>query len=366
MKVALVHDYLREYGGAERVLDVLHEMYPDATVFTSYYFPQDMPEHYKNWDIRTSFLQKMPFVHSFHLLYTYLLPYAFEQFDLHEYDLVISSASFAAKGVITHPNQKHICYCHTPPRFLWGLNTQTKRRGLLKNIARLPDRFFRKWDLAAAQRVDSYIANSRTTQKRIKDIYGCDSEVIYPPCIDQTKINTHATPLSEGYFLALSRLYRTKHVDLIIETFNELGLPLIIVGTGSEENHLRALAKPNISFRGYVSDEEREKLYAECRALVTASENEDFGMTIPEVAAYGKSVIAYRSGGHLESVVERKTGVFFDDLTVESMTTAIREFEVLLFDHVTIKEHAVKFSVQEFKRKFEEFVRKISKNSTSS
>lgn len=363
MKVALVHDYLYEYGGAERVLETLHEMFPDAPVYTGYYFPETMPENFKSWNIRTSKLQKVPFLKNFKIWFVYFLPWCFEQFDLSEYDLIISSVSFAAKGVITHPNQTHICYCHTPPRFLWGLNTQMKRGWLVKKATEFLNIFFRKWDFAASQRVDHFVANSMTVQKRIKDFYQRDSEVIYPACriasdyqYSEALKTELGSDIPQNYFLVASRLYKQKHVDLIVEAFNVLNLPLVILGRGNEENYLKSIAKQNIKFVGFVSEKIFPLYCAHCRALITASENEDFGMTPPEVNGYGKPAIAHNSGGHTETVIDGLTGILFDDLTVESIIKAIRRFEESKFEAEKIRENAKRFSIDQFKSKINSLV----------
>jgi len=363
MKVALVHDYLYEYGGAERVLETLHEMFPDAPVYTGYYFPETMPENFKSWNIRTSKLQKVPFLKNFKIWFVYFLPWCFEQFDLSEYDLIISSVSFAAKGVITHPNQTHICYCHTPPRFLWGLNTQMKRGWLVKKATEFLNIFFRKWDFAASQRVDHFVANSMTVQKRIKDFYQRDSEVIYPACriasdyqYSEALKTELGSDIPQNYFLVASRLYKQKHVDLIVEAFNVLNLPLVILGRGNEENYLKSIAKQNIKFVGFVSEKIFPLYCAHCRALITASENEDFGMTPPEVNGFGKPAIAHNSGGHTETVIDGLTGILFDDLTVESIIKAIRRFEESKFEAEKIRENAKRFSIDQFKSKINSLV----------
>ncbi|MDQ3098720.1 MAG: glycosyltransferase [bacterium] len=355
MKVALVHDYLREYGGGERVLEVLHSMYPEAPVYTAYYFADSMPESFKSWDIRTSLMQKWWGIKNKYLWYTYSVPWMLEQFDLRGYDLIISSSSFAAKGVLTHPGQVHVDYCHTPTRFVWGIN-RTSNRKFIHALLGPVDTFLRQWDFAAAQRVDYFIANSKTVQERITRFYKRDSIVIYPPV---ELPNSSAESAAGSCYLMIGRLERLKNVDVIIRAFNRLGLPLRIAGTGSEELSLKAIANKNIEFCGYVSDAYRKDLYRNCLALVVAAENEDFGMTLPEVQSFGRPVIALRSGGYVESIVEDKTGIFFDKLGEEQVIEAVERFQKSVFDPAIIREHARIFSKDEFVLKFSRFIETV-------
>ncbi len=359
MRVALVHDYLREYGGAERVLETLHEMYPDSPVYTSYYFADALPDSFKNWDIRTSVMQKWWGIRSHFLWYTYAVPWVFEQFDLREYDLIISSSSFAAKGVLTNPEQVHIDYCHTPTRFIWGINRNSHRK-FVHSLLSPVDTFLRQWDFAAAQRVDYFVANSRVVQERIKRYYKRDAEVIYPP----TVTNTVELPVTSAgsYFLVVSRLERLKNVELIIRAFNALNLPLKVAGTGSQLHYLKTIAHKNIEFLGYVDDTTRAELYRECRALVVATENEDFGMTLAEVQGYGRPVIALRSGGYRETVIEDTTGVFFDSPASASIEAAVKRFQGMSFDSKEIIKNSVRFSTATFKRVFNEFAEMVWKS----
>ncbi len=371
MKVALVHDYLREYGGAERVLEVLHEMYPDAPVYTSYYFPEKMPAQFKSWNIIPGVIEKWWGARLLQKPYTYLVGMSFEQFDLRGFDLVISSSANFAKGVITHPGQIHINYCHTPTRFLWGLNTQTKRGGLLSLLLGPLDSYLRQWDYAAAQRVDYFIANSLTTKKRIKRFYARDSVVMFPPTVSSSKESVSESDIHlvcrkylipENYFLVVSRLFRVKNIDVIVNAFNELGLPLVIVGSGKEEKKLKKLAKQNIIFTGFVSDEELSGLYAGARAFVAAAEDEDFGMTVVESQSHGVPVIALRRGGYTESVVEDKTGVFFDEVSAVFLGDAVKKFQELSFDKEFIKKHSLKFSKEAFVEQFTHFCSQLHRD----
>lgn len=361
MKVALVHDYLREYGGAERVLEAIHELYPEADVYTAYYFPEKMPERMKSWKIQTSALQKLPFLRNHFLWYTYLVPWAFEQFDLRKYDLVIASSSFAAKGVLTYPNQTYICYCHTPTRFLWGVNAKSNRRWLIRPILNRLNSFFKKWDYSAAQRVDYFVANSRTTQARIKEYYNRDSDVIYPfgGFDSPTDVNT-----KRDYYLVLSRLEVIKRIDVIIKAFNELGLPLKIGGTGFMKDKLKSIAGPTVEFIGFVPEEKLAAVYSGAKAFVACADDEDFGMTLVEAQMCGTPVVALRQGGYIESVEENATGLFFEKATTEEIVQTIKEFETRLFNPEKIRQQAQKFSKENFKQSFMDLVAKKLKSAS--
>jgi glycosyltransferase involved in cell wall biosynthesis len=369
MKVALVHDFLREYGGAERVLEVIHAMFPDAPVYTSYYFPEKMPESFRSWNIITGNVQKWPLSRELQKPYTYLIGMSFELFDLRGFDIVISSSANFAKGVITHPGQIHINYCHTPTRFLWGLNTQTNRNGFLRTLLGPLDSWLRQWDFAAAQRVDHFIANSETTKKRIKRFYSRDSEVIYPPVVADSlpEVSSELMQkvrekygLPEKYFLVVSRLMRVKNIDLIIQAFNELNLPLIVVGTGNEDEYLRSIGRKNVIFTGFVADEELKGLYKGAEGFVAAAEDEDFGMTIVEAQSYGVPIIALKRGGYTESVVEGTTGIFFDTTSVESLKKAITDFQKLEWNKNEIIKNAQRFSIAAFKDSLQKVVARVT------
>jgi glycosyltransferase involved in cell wall biosynthesis len=357
MKVALVHDYLREYGGGERVLEALHAVYPDAPLYTSLYFPDRVPDSFKSWDIRTSPMQQWIGIKNYYLWYTYLVPWAFEQFDFSGYDVIISSSSFAAKGVITGHQQIHIDYCHTPTRFLWGLNRTTRHGGTVKLITNVLNSYLRQWDYAAAQRVDFFVANSNTVANRIKRFYTRSATVIYPPVSFPARIpDTVPFSLPSGYFLVVSRLERMKNIELLIQAFNELKLPLVIAGTGTYEAYLKSVAGDTIQFLGYVHDEEKAYLFTHALAFVASALDEDFGMTVPEAASYGTPVIAYKDGGYVETVKDAVTGVFFDTPDVAGVSTALQKFESLTFNRSAIQEFASQFSEKNFSERITSFV----------
>lgn len=379
MKVALVHDYLREFGGAERVLEALHEIWPEAPIYTAYYNPKLLGPHadrVKKWDIRTSWLQHIPFANQLISPFRIFAPMIFESFDLKEYDLVISSCNtYFSKAVITKPEALHISYIHTPPRYLYGYTTSFnyKKRWWTKILGELANHFLRLYDFETSQRPDILIANSKNVAQRIQKFYRCDSVVIYPP-VDVTVIasvkrgnlvkqDSTASPLNDkGYFLSLGRLVRGKGTEIIIEACSKLNLPLKVAGDGPEMSELKKNAGKSIEFLGEVSDEERIKLLANAKALIVASEDEDFGITSVEAQACGTPVIAVRAGGFLESVIEGKTGIFFDQATVESLMEVLQNFDPDKFKAEDIKENAARFSKSRFKKEILELVEKNFKN----
>ena len=357
MKVALVHDYLIEYGGAEKVLEVLHEMYPEAPVYTSFYFPDKMPAFCREWDVRVSGLHKIPMHRLFRKPLIYAMPWAFEQFDLRGYDLVISSSSFAAKGVITHSGTTHICYCHTPPRFVWGLPSRVRRNYLMKLLLGVFDARLRLWDFAAASRVDKFVANSKLVARRIKKFYEKDSVVVYPPINGCSQVSD--SQLSDGtseklrgseYYLVVSRLVRLKNIDVIIRACLRQRRKLKIVGKGDDEKYFKSISDESIEFLGFVEEEVLMRLYSGAMGLIVAAEDEDFGMTPAEAHMCGCPVLAFRGGGYIETVIDRINGLFFDSLDQDCIGTAIRKFEEIVFDRERIRRDAIKFSKERFMR----------------
>ncbi len=355
MRVALVYDRVNKWGGAERVLLALHQLFPDAPLYTSVYNPISAPWA-KSFDIKTSFLQNFPYATLRHDLYPVLMPVAFESFSFDEYNLVISVTSEAAKGIITKPNTVHICYCLTPTRYLWsGYNEYFKNPGL-KFLATPAVSYLRKWDTTASYRPDFFIAISQEVKKRIQLFYDKDAEVIYPP---KTLINTLPKDTDykgkKEYFLVVSRLIPYKRIDIAIDACNRLQVSLKIVGTGSEEMKLKAKAGKTIEFLGNLTDDELIRYYKNCKALLFPG-FEDFGLTIIEAQQYGRPVLAYKAGGALETIIEGKTGLFFKEQTVEALVGIIKEFETKSFHPVDSLTHAEKFSFENFKQKFMKFV----------
>ncbi|MFA5076066.1 MAG: glycosyltransferase [Patescibacteria group bacterium] len=358
MKVALVHDHLVQDGGAERVLKIFQDIFPNAPIYTLLYNAKTMGNDFRQKDIRTSFIQDLPWGLKKYQWYLPLMPMATERHDLTGYDLVISSASAMAKGVITHPNTLHICYCHTPTRYLWtDTHSYIKELNVNRVLKRIIPLFLtrlRKWDRLAADRVDYYVANSKNVAKRIYKYYRRQSEVIYPPVeIDKFYI---ADQLNH-YYLAGGRLVPYKRFDMVVQAFNKLGIPLKIFGTGPEEAKLKKMAKPHIEFLGRVSPKQLAELYAHALAYIHPQE-EDFGITSVEAMASGRPVIAYPVGGALETVIPGVTGEFFDEQTWESLGDAVIRFKPESYDPQTIRQHATKFGVDEFKNRIMDYIEK--------
>jgi glycosyltransferase involved in cell wall biosynthesis len=356
-QVALVHDYLNQYGGAERVLEALHELFPDAPVFTSMYDPGAMPPAYRSWDIRTSFMQRLPGVHRHHQIYLPLYPLAFRCFRLDGYRVVLSSSSAFAKGMRPAPGALHVCYCHSPMRFAWTFRQYAEREQIGPLLRRaLPPllAWLRRWDVATAQRVDVIVANSTAVAQRIRAWWGREATVIFPP-VDVERARPAPPGEIGDYFLLVSRLVPYKRIDLAIAAFNALGLPLKIVGDGRDRAALMAQAGPTIEFLGQVPEDEKFHLYAHCRAAVFPAED-DFGIAQVEVQAAGRPAIALARGGALDTVVDGVTGVLFPDQTVESLIEAVRRFERLHFSTGEILRQARRFSRARFKEEMRELI----------
>lgn len=350
-RVALVHDYLNQNGGAEKVLEVIHDQYPDAPVYTSMYAPELMPAEYRNWQIHTSFMQHLPFIHRHHQPYLMFYPTAFERFKFDDYDLVLSSSSAFAKGVHVPHDVPHICYCHSPMRFVWDFDRYAKRErmnGIARRVLPLFLKHMRQWDLESARRVDQFIANSTTVARRIKDYWGRESEVIYPP-VDIDGMQPASEREIGDYYLLVSRLVPYKRFDIAIDAFNTLGLPLKIIGSGRAREDLERRASRNIEFLGFVSEEEKRHHFARCKAAIFPAED-DFGIAQVEVQAAGRPVIALRAGGALDTVVDGMTGVLFQPQTPEGVIEAVRRFETIAFSSDEIVRRAKRFSRARFER----------------
>lgn len=359
MRVALVHDYLNQYGGAERVLEAFTEIFPNAPIYTLIYDPKQIRGVFSDKKIRTSFLQKVPFAKSKHRIFPLLMPIAVEQFDLSDYDVVLSDSTSFAKGVITRPETLHICYCHTPLRYAWDdSHKYIEEFGLPRPIKTLVPFFMnyiRLWDKEAALRVDKFLCNSHFVAKRIKKYYDRDAQVIYPPV--DVKAFSIGNSNKEKFFLMVGRLQAYKRFDIAIQAFNKLGKPLKIIGDGPERKKLEKMAGKNIEFLGERYEEDLKKCYQGCQAFILPQE-EDFGLIAIEAMAAGKPVIAYQGGGALESVKEGETGLFFDEQTPESLIKAIRKFRPANFNSKKIHKHALKFDKEKFKKKIKDFVEK--------
>lgn len=357
MKIALVHDYLVQYGGAERVLECFTELFPYAPIYTLVYDKESMHDIFKEKDIRTSFLQKFPFAKKQHRIFPPLMPLAIEQFDFSQYDVVLSDSSSYAKGIITNPGTLHICYMHTPMRYAWDdCQKYTQDFGFPKIIKKFIPfimNYIRLWDKISADRVDKFIANSNFVSKRIKKYYRKDSVVINPPvAVNNFYISDH----QENYFLMVGRLIAYKRHDIAIEAFNKLGLPLKIIGRGPEMERLKKIAGPNIEFLGRVAEEDLPKYYAECQAFVFPQE-EDFGIVAMEAMAAGRPLIAYHGGDIPEHIEGGKMGIFFHNQTAEDIIEAVNKFRNEDYDPQYIRSQALKFDRELFKDKIGGYIK---------
>ncbi len=370
MKIALVHDYLREYGGAERVVEAMHELWPQAPLCTAFVDWKSLGRHaerFKSWDIRTSWVQQYPLIKKFISPLRFLAPKIWESFsaqggsasggDLSSYDIVISSSGwFMCRGVIVKKPSLHICYIHHPPRNLYGYATGSdlQKYWPVRVYAAIINFFLRHYDFETAQAVDYFIANSKETARRVEKFYRRDSVVIYPP-IDIPQ--GHPLQKKREYYLSVGRLTYAKRVDLAIEACNQLKLPLKIVGVGKEEASLRTIAGPTIEFVGSVSDGELANLYAGAKALIFCALDEDFGMVPVEAMSHGTPVIALAQGGVLETVIEGKTGVFFKNPEIEELIAAIEKFNKDYKSYNNCYIQAKKFSKERFQRELKAFIK---------
>jgi len=362
MRIAIVHDWLKNISGAERVLIELHKIFPEAPIYTLFYDKKFVQKWLPDADIRASFLQRIPLISKSYILFSWLMPTAIESFDLSEFDKVLSSSAIFSKGLILKPSIKHICYCYSPTRFLWDRNRNYQftifnfqwPKEIFKH-------FFRLWDRAAADRVDQFVAISKTVQSRIKKYYRRDSIIIYPPVNNlqlsisnfQSNINDSIKQLkteNSNFYLIVARLHAYKNIDIAIEAFNKLDYPLVIIGDGPDRERLKRLAGKSITFLGEQDDSTLIDYYRACRAFIMPQE-EDFGLTPIEAMSFGKPVVALRKGGALETIVEGKTGEFFDDPIPEALVDAIRRLNENYtgYNSKTIKTHASLFSSDKFK-----------------
>lgn len=357
MKIAIVYDRVNKWGGAERVLLALRELFPDSTLFTSVYH-EDATWAKVFSQIKTSFLNKISFTRDKHKLLAPLMPIAFESLDLTGFDLVISVTSEAAKSVLTSPGVRHVSYILTPTRYLWsGFDIYFENK-YLKFISGKIIRYLKKWDKISANRPDTLVAISSEVKKRIKKYYGLPSKVLYPPVDLGFLVYKNPKLKNKNYYLIVSRLERYKKVDLAIETFNKLGLNLKIVGEGSQRSKLEKLAKKNIKFLGLVSDKKLAKIYQQCKALVLPQE-EDFGIVALEAQAFGKAVLAYKKGGALDTIIAGSTGFFFEKQTVKSLSALVKRFDKQFYKKINEKKcflNAKRFSKEEFKKNFRELI----------
>ncbi len=357
MRVAIVHYWLVGMRGGEKVLEELCALYPDADIFTHVHDPARTSAAINAHRVTTTFIARLPFARRLYQRYLPLMPFALEELDLTGYDLVISSEAGPAKGVVTHPDALHVCYCHSPMRYLWDqyhtYRAQAGRPTRLVMSMTMPA--LRAWDVASAARVDHFIANSRFIARRIAKSYRRDSTVITPP-VDLDAFAVHPAPRRDAY-VAIGQLVSYKRFDLAVAACTALGRPLVVIGTGADESRLRAMAGPTVTFKGWASDEELADAYAHCRALLFPGE-EDFGIVPLEAMASGRPVIAYGSGGALDTVVPDETGVFFATPDVEALTGAILRFEAIEagFDPERIRRHAQGFGRGVFRARMKAFL----------
>ncbi len=355
MKVAIVHDYLNQYGGAERVLEEILAVYPQADVKTAIHDPERMPSHYRDLSIEATWLNRVPLANRFHRLLLPAYPAAFEALNLSSYDLVITSSSGFAHGVVTRSDACNVCYCHSPPRFLWDYENYVEReeisplrQALLRPM--LPR--LRRWDRMSAARTDAWISTSHLVEERIARCYGRESMIIPPPvCVGRFEVGQEPG----AHYLMLMRLVGWKRPDIVVEACTRQNLPLVVAGDGRGLEKLRRIAGPTVRFVGRVDDSQMRPLYRDCKALILPSE-EDFGITPLEAMAAGRPVIAYGRGGVLDTVIPGVTGLFFDQQTEASVSDAIARFERTHFDPAAIRRHVANFDSLVFRERLRGFV----------
>lgn len=354
MRVALVYDHLNKIGGAEVVLVELSKLFPEADWYTSVWEPRLAPFS-KNWKVRTSWLNKIPFLRSRHEWIPFLMPFIFESYDLSDYDLVISVGSAESKGIITRPGTTHINYCLTPTRYLYSHKDEYLTNSLYRWIAK----YLRKWDLVAGTRPDQMIAISTQVKKRIKNIYNRDVDIIFPP-VDTKKLETKSpfVPPYGEYYLTVSRLVAYKKIDVLIKTFNQNGKTLVIVGDGAERVRLSRLAKPNVILVGSVSELELVGYYQNAIAFLQANE-EDFGISMCEAQAAGIPVIAYKLGGASDIVISEKTGILVEHASPVELNQAIDSLAQMNFDNRACKANAKRFDKKVWIKQIKERIKEL-------
>lgn len=356
MRIALVHDYLVQYGGAERVLESFCEMFPEAPIYTLIYDQKAMRGRFSDRLIHTSFLQKIPFAKTRHRLFPPLMPMAIEQFDLSKYDVVLSDSSSYAKGVITGPGTTHICYMHTPMRYAWDdcqrYTQEFNFPSLIKKWVPFVMNPIRIWDKASADRPDHIIANSTFVADRIRKYYRRESVVIHPPV---SLKDFSVSSIQDDYFLMVGRLLAYKKSDIVIQAFNDLGLPLKIIGRGPELARLRSIAGETIEFLDRVEDNDLAEYYAKCQAFLFPQE-EDFGIVAIEALASGRPVLAYRGGDIPRHIIEGETGIFFDSQTKEGVISAVQEFQNMTFSSKKIRKSSLAFDKSIFQEKMRKYI----------
>lgn len=369
MKIALVHDYLKEYGGAERVLQNLHEMYPEAPIFTAFYVQDSAAgKAFAGAKVVESWLAPIIKHKNLYSPLRFLTPLIWQSFNFSTYDLVITSASwYITRGFKVGPKTKVICYCHTPPRYLYGYPTsiEWQRYWPVRIYAAIVNHFLRQYDLQTAQTVDQFVVNSQNVADRVQKFYRRDSKVIYPPVEVGKIIKLTQKFKPKNYFLIASRVVGAKGIEMAVEVANKLKVPLKVIGEPAGlkwfGNKLTELKESQyVKFLGRVSDEELYKAYGECKAFLALATDEDFGMTPVEAMAAGRPVVAFRGGGYLETVVEDKTGEFFDEPTLESLVAVLRQFEPKKYKKEDCQNQAKKFSKERFISGIKEVVKQVT------
>lgn len=357
MKLALVHDWLNQIGGAEDVLDVLVNRYPDSPIFTSIFASDIMPDHYQDWDIRTLWMDKLPAIHDHHQPYLPFYPIAWGGLDLSDHDVVLSNKSGFCHGLQFDESTVHVCYCLAPTRYVWQLDHYIAREGFGKAIElalRPMIAMMKRWDYQAAQRVSHFIAISTDIQNRIKTYYNRDSTIIFPP-VDTSRFQPVPTEQVEDYYLVVSRLIPYKRIDLAVQVATELGVPLKVGGKGRDMERLQSMAGDTVEFLGYVPDEDLPALMAKSKAFIFPG-LEDFGITPVQAQSAGRPVIAYGAGGALDTVIPSVTGEHFHDLTVESLKSVMQNFDPSRYNPVDIRAHAQKFDTTIFTTQINAFI----------
>lgn len=359
MKVAIAHDYLNQYGGAERVLEVILEMYPKATVYTLLYDAKKTGYAFRNQRIKISFMQRIPGALNHHRYFFPLMPIAVESFDLRKFDLIISSSASYAKGVLAPPKSVHVNYCLTPLRYGWDDSHKYLAEfpfpWFFKKLAPLSLNYIRLWDLEASKRPDYMVAISKFVARRIKKYYGFDAPVVYPPVDLQSFVVSRQV---DDYFLMVGRFTPYKRFDLAISVFNRLGLKLKIIGDGLDKKNLKKVARSNIEFLGKLNDAGLARYLRRCRALVFP-QIEDFGIVPLEAMASGRPVLAYADGGALETVKEGVSGTFFYEQTIDSLEDGVKRIAKMEFDAEIIRRETMKFDKSEFKNQFSAVIETI-------
>jgi glycosyltransferase involved in cell wall biosynthesis len=375
-KIALVHDYFFEFGGAERVMEELHSMYPKAPVYTAFFDKKSLAkdwQRFKNWDLRETWMARLPFIHQLFSPFRVFAFAAFRDLDLAAYDVVITSTNAYFAKAVKVPQGKQLCYCHTPPRVLYGYTTKSNWRGnpITRVFGQILNHFTRPLDFEAAQNVDVFVANSQETARRIKKFYHRDSEVIFPPVVAVDRAEKYLQKLStqarkdyqeqkqNGYYLYVNRLVLAKHPEIAVQVAAELQLPLKVVGSGPMLAGLKALSGEKTEFLGQVSDENLLELYRGAKALLYPVEDEDFGMVPVEAMAWGTPVIAHFSGGPKETIIDGKTGIFSQELTVAGFRAAVQKFSAMEWDLAKITRQAHQYSCQAFDQKIQRAVQRL-------